>query len=350
MLVDDVLRCTVSENATVRAVAENLSASGLRLCLVTGTGERLLGIISDGDIRKGLLAGLSLDDPATAVMNTDFTSALEGTGYSQLSNLARGQKIVHVPLLDSERRLKGLFIDQAEPGLVMRDNTVVVMAGGLGMRLRPMTDSTPKPMLLVAGKPMVQHTIEALRAEGFRNFVLSVNYLAEQIEDYFGNGSAFGVSITYVKEESPLGTAGALSLLEGPFDSDLVVVNGDIFLSVKMSEMLAFHRANQATLTVGVKLLETQIPYGVTSLEGTKITEIQEKPVYRDFVNAGIYTLDSSVLATIPRGKHLDMTDLVAQFVERGSARAFPLHERWIDLGRPEDLERAEEAHATGSE
>lgn len=347
MLVDNVTQCSVQRDETARAVAENLSASGLRLCLVIDSGQRLLGVVSDGDIRKALLAGLSLEDAATVVMNANFTSAPADTEHLKLAKLARSRGIVHVPLLDTDGRVTGLFIDQPESGLVAQDNTVVIMAGGLGMRLRPMTDSTPKPMLPVAGKPMVQHTIEALSVEGFQNFVLSINYLGEQIEDYFGDGSAFGVSISYVKEESPLGTAGALSLLTGPFYSDVVVVNGDVFLSVKISEMLAFHRANQAAVTVGVKLLETQIPYGVASLEGTTITKIQEKPVYRDFVNAGIYTLDPAVLDTIPAGKHLDMTDLVAQFVDLGSVRAFPLHERWMDLGRPEDLRRAEEAHGS---
>lgn len=345
MLVHEVSHCVVPETATVKAVVQSLTSSGLRLSLVVNSEGLLVGIISDGDIRRGLLAGEGLDSPATAVMNTSFASAPSGTSPLELTRLARSREVTHLPLVGGGGRLAGLFIDQPQAESLPRENTVVIMAGGMGLRLRPLTENTPKPMLPVGGKPMVQHTIEALRSEGFSDFVLAVNYLGDQIESHFGDGSAFGVHITYVRESQPLGTGGALSLLDGNFDSPILVVNGDVMLSAKISEMLEFHHQSGGQLTVGVKLLETQIPYGVVDVEGTRILGIKEKPVYRDFVNAGVYVLDPELLGAVPRDEKFDMTDLLARVIESSVATAFPLHESWIDLGRHEDLVRARKEH-----
>ena len=345
MLVEDLSRCVVPEVATVKAVVESLTSSGLRLSLVVSPDGALLGIISDGDIRRGLLAGEGLDSPATAVMNLSFAFAPRETPISELKRIARAREVSHLPLVDQGGKLAGLFIDQPDELGAGRDNTVVIMAGGVGMRLRPLTENTPKPMLPVGGKPMVQHTIEALRSEGFASFVLAINYLGDQIESHFGDGSDFGVGITYVREAKPLGTGGALSLLEGNFQSPIVVVNGDVMLSARISEMLEFHNQSGGQLTVGVKLLETQIPYGVVDVEGSRILGIKEKPIYRDFVNAGVYVLNPALLGKVPHGEQFDMTDLLAQVIETSTATAFPLHESWIDLGRHEDLLRAREEH-----
>ena len=345
MLVDDVTLCVVSDSATVKDVVENLNNSGLRLCLVLTSDNSLLGVVSDGDVRRGLLAGEGLDSPVTAVFNRDFASAPLGTPTLQLIRLAREHEVSHLPIVDGRGKLEGLFIDRPERELSARDNAVVIMAGGMGLRLRPLTETTPKPMLPVGGKPMVQHTIESLRAEGFRDFVLAVNYLGDQIEQHFKDGAGLGVKISYVRETQPLGTGGALSLLEGVFQSPILVVNGDVMLSAKISEMLDFHIQSAADLTVGVKLIETQIPYGVVDVGNGRISGISEKPVYRDFVNAGVYVLNPGLIAEVPRDVKFDMTDLLAQVIETSHAIAFPLHESWIDLGRPEDLVRARRDH-----
>jgi dTDP-glucose pyrophosphorylase len=345
VLVDDVSRCVVPEAATVKSVVENLTSSGLRLSLVVGPDGALLGIVSDGDIRRGLLAGEGLESPASAVMNRSFAFAPSETAASELKRVVRSREVSHLPLVDQDGKLAGLFIDQPDERGTGRDNTVVIMAGGLGMRLRPLTENTPKPMLPVGGKPMVQHTIEALRSEGFANFVLAINYLGDQIETHFGDGSDFGVDISYVREAQPLGTGGALSLLKGKFQSPILVVNGDVMLSAKISEMLDFHNQSGGELTVGVKLLETQIPYGVVDVDGSRILGIKEKPVYRDFVNAGVYVLNPGLLSQVPHDEKFDMTDLLAQVIQTSAATAFPLHESWIDLGRHEDLIRAREEH-----
>ncbi len=341
MLVDDVSRCVVPEAATVKSVVENLNSSGLRLSLVVGPEGALLGIVSDGDIRRGLLAGEGLESPATTVMNAVFASAVNGTATSELTRVARAREVTHLPLVDEEGKLAGLFIDQPDGETATRNNSVVIMAGGMGLRLRPLTENTPKPMIPIGGKPMVQHTIEALRAEGFVNFILAINYLGDQIEEHFGDGSGLGVRITYVKEEQPLGTGGALSLLEGAFTSPIVVINGDVLLSARLTDMLNYHHSHSADITVGVKVLDTQIPFGVIELEGNQIVAMQEKPVYRDFVNAGVYVLEPSVVGSVPAAVRLDMPDLVAEWLGRRKVFAYPMHESWRDLGHIEDLELA---------
>lgn len=341
MLVNDVSGCVVSGSATVKEVVENLTRSGLRICLLVDSDKRLVGIVSDGDIRRGLLAGAGLDSPATKVMNAHYATASTGTAVSELTRIVRLREVSHLPLIDEDGRLAGLFIDQPDGEGVARENTVVIMAGGMGLRLRPLTENTPKPMLPVGGKPMVQHTIESLRAEGFVNFVLAINYLGDQIEGHFGDGSDFGVRITYVKEEQPLGTGGALSLLKGTFTSPLVLINGDVLLSARLSAMLDYHTAHSADITVGVKVLDTQIPFGVVGLEGDHIVAMREKPVYRDFINAGVYVLQPEVVGSVGVATPLDMPDLVLEWLGRRKVFAYPMHESWRDLGHVEDLERA---------
>ena len=350
MLVDDVSRCCVTEWATVKDVVESLTSSGLRLCLVVGADNTVLGIVSDGDIRRGLLVGAGLDSPAKTVMNASFASAQNGTAVSELTRLARSHEVTHLPLLDGEGKLAGLFIDQPDGEAAARDNTVVIMAGGMGLRLRPLTENTPKPMIPLGGKPMVQHTIESLRAEGFVNFVLAINYLGDQIEEHFGDGSGLGVRITYLKEKQPLGTGGALSLLQGAFTSPIVLINGDVLLSARLTEMLSYHHAHSADITVGVKVLDTQIPFGVIELEGNHIVAMHEKPVYRDFVNAGVYVLEPSIVDSVSPSERLDMPDLVGEWLSRRKVFAYPMHESWRDLGRIEDLERARQDYDSKDE
>jgi dTDP-glucose pyrophosphorylase/CBS domain-containing protein len=350
VLVDDVSGLCVTGSASVKDGAESHQISAVRLCLVVGADNTVLGIVSDGDIRRGLLAGAGLDSPATTVMNASFESAPSGTAVSELTLLARSREVTHLPLVDEEGKLVRLFIDQPDGEVAARDNTVVIMAGGMGLRLRPLTESTPKPMLPVGGKPMVQHTIESLRAEGFANFVLAINYLGDQIEEHFGDGSGLGVRITYVKEEQPLGTGGALSLLEGAFTSPIVVINGDVLLSARLTEMLNYHHSHSADITVGVKVLDTQIPFGVIELEGNHIVAMQEKPVYRDFVNAGVYVLEPPVVRSVAPEVRLDMPDLVVGWLGRRNVFAYPMHEPWRDLGHIEDLESARQDYERRSE
>jgi dTDP-glucose pyrophosphorylase len=340
----------VPDSASLKDAIENLTASGLKISFVVDAHHVLVGIVADGDVRRALLAGGSLDSPVVSVMNTDFAFGATLTDLATLRNVARAQGVTHLPVVNQARVPEGLFIDEPSSDSVSRDNTVVIMAGGMGLRLRPLTEHTPKPMLSVAGKPMVQHTIEALRLEGFVKFVIAINYLGEQIEDYFGDGSTFGVELSYVKEDEPLGTGGALSLISDSFTSPILVVNGDVLMSARLSSMVDYHFEHHADITVGVKVLDTQIPFGVVEIDESRITGIQEKPIYRDFVNAGVYVIEPAVLGRLTRGARIDMPDLVSEWITAGKVLAFPMHEAWRDLGHLEDLEIARKHYESKGE
>lgn len=338
MIIEDLRLHQILPTASVRDAIANLTQSGLLLALVVDDQRRLLGVVGDGDIRRGLLAGYSLDDPVQAIMNERFRSAPVGMDFVALVELCRREGVGRVPLIDEEGQVQGLFIEDKIGSEKKRGNIVFVMAGGRGVRLGALTETKPKPMIPIAGKPMLQHVLEALREDGFTHFVFSVNYLAEQIIDFFGDGRRFGVEVTYVKESEPLGTAGSLSLLAEIPDTPMVVINGDLLLSVSVGEMLDFHSTSQSQITVGVKMLESTLPYGVVELDGGRIVKILEKPVRRDFINAGIYVLEPGILKILKPSQKIDMTDIISALVETQKASAFPIHEDWMDLGTPGNL------------
>jgi dTDP-glucose pyrophosphorylase len=343
MVNAEVSDITLPESATIRDVIECLDRSPIKMALVVNTAGVLVATATDGDVRRGLLAGHNLEDRLSEIARREFISAGQDAPASERETKLVAHGISFLPILDVEGRVVDLHSSLKVPAHETLPNTVVIMAGGLGMRLRPMTETTPKPMLPVAGKPMLQHIVEGLRNEGFLDIVVSINYLGHQIQEYFGDGAAFGVNISYVSEEKPLGTGGALSLLGREFSEPLVVMNGDVLMSARVSDLVRYHYENGAEVTVGVKILETQIPFGVMSLDGARIVGVEEKPTYRDYVNAGIYVINPSVLKEIPEGERFDMPNVLAPRIGTPKALAFPLHESWIDLGRPADLNRAEQ-------
>ena len=340
----DLRQWSMVEPELVRDVVEIIDKYGHGTVFVTDDHGILQAAVTDGDVRRGLLAGYGLDSPASCVFNTDFFALVEGVGSDLMDSARANPGVREIPVLDSDGRLVCVQFRPHIGGPASRENTVVIMVGGKGSRLRPLTNEVPKPLLPVAGKPMLQHIIENLRGEGFSDIVLAINYLGEQIENYFQNGSAFGVNIRYVKEDDALGTAGALSLLRQPFSSPIVVMNGDIVLAASVGKMVDYHLEKQAKITIGAKVFETTIPFGVLSMEGLVVRTIEEKPTHRDFVNAGVYVLDARVLESLPTNRVTDMPDLIMQNVRDGGVVAFPMYENWADLGRPEDLMRANEA------
>jgi NDP-sugar pyrophosphorylase family protein len=224
----------------------------------------------------------------------------------------------------------------------MRPNSLVIMAGGLGTRMRPHTETVPKPMLLVAGKPLLEHIIERAKAEGFRHFILAIQYLGHLIESHFGNGDRLQVRIDYLREPIPLGTAGALGLLSPAPNSAFVVTNGDVLSDIRYGELLDFHARHAAVATMAVRLHEWQHPFGVVQTRGIDIIGFEEKPVARTHINAGIYALSPEALQPIGQNTHIDMPALFEQLqVEGKRTVAFPMHEPWLDVGRPDDLTRA---------
>ena len=299
--------------------------------------------MTDGDVRRALLSGHGLDSPAGTAFNTEFLALDDGGDWGQITAQGAIQGFSEYPVVDSDGHLVCVEVLGHSGESVARDNTVVIMVGGKGMRLRPLTEETPKPLLLVGEKPILQHIIDSLRDEGFSDIVLAINYLGEQIETYFQDGSGFGVQIRYVKEDQALGTAGALSLLEEPISSPIVVMNGDLVLAASVGRMVDYHRDKQATITVGAKVVETTIPFGVLSTRGLVVEGIAEKPTYRDLVNAGVYVLDSEIFASLSANQIIDMPELILENVDEGQVVAYPMHETWADLGRPADFARAKD-------
>jgi len=327
----------------VRDVVEVINKFGLRAVFVIDSDSRLQASVTDGDVRRALLEGHSLDSPVATVLNRNFIALADGGNWAQITAQGASRGLSEYPVLDSEGHLVCVEVQAHGGDNIPRNNTVVIMAGGKGMRLRPLTESTPKPLLHVAGKPILQHIINNLRDEGFYDIVLSINYLGEQIESYFRDGSGFGVAIRYLREDRALGTAGALALLKEPISSPIVVMNGDLVLAASVAKMVDYHVDKQATMTVGAKILETKIPFGVLSTDGFVLHGIEEKPTHRDLVNAGVYVLNAEVFASVSAARVTDMPELILKNVRGGAVIAYPMHETWVDLGHPADFSRADE-------
>jgi NDP-sugar pyrophosphorylase family protein len=300
--------------------------------------------VTDGDIRRAILHGQPLATPVREIMNANPRFAMAGTPPTELARVLRLLKINQLPLLDDAGRVIDLFVIAPTTSFVPRANRVVLMAGGLGKRLRPLTETVPKPMLPIGGKPILQLIIESFARQGFSNFTLSVNYLEGQIRRHFEDGSRWNVSIDYVADDmDSLGTAGSLRLLEKPPTEPFIVMNGDILTSINFHNLLSFHEEHGSVATMAVFEHKVDIPFGVVDIADHRIAAIREKPTQYFFVNAGIYVLNKEVLELVPTDRAFDMPTLFETLAARGRRpMAFPIWEPWLDIGRPEDLERAQ--------
>ena len=319
-----------------------MNDSGLQIVLILDDHDTLLGTVTDGDIRRGLLRGLSFSDPIERVMRRNSLVVPPEMSRDLVLQLMHANRYLQIPVVDQNHKVVGLhFWDEiTEP--VDRPNLVVIMAGGLGTRLRPHTEACPKPMLPVAGKPMLEHIIERAKKEGFVNYILSIQYLGHIVEDYFGNGDRLGVRIDYVREQKPLGTAGALGNLNPRPVAPFIVTNGDVLSDIRYSELLDFHRRHSAVATMAVRLYEWQHPFGVVQTQGVDIVGFEEKPIARTHINAGIYALSPEALSTMKPNTHYDMPAVFEKLQAEGKRTvAYPMHEPWLDVGRPDDLSRA---------
>lgn len=332
-------KISVGLNAPLSAAIACIDASGGEIALVIDADGRLAGTITDGDIRRGILRGLNLETPASAVMNVHPRSAPHTASAADVMSKMHAEQVLQMPVVDAVGVVVGIQFAKAYARNDINRHKVVIMAGGLGTRLRPFTETVPKPMIEVGGRPILETIIERLRAQGFNQVVLSLNHLAEIIIDHFGDGSRFGVEITYVQETQRLGTAGALSLLP-PQDLPLVVMNGDILTSVNFGQLLSFHYEHGAQATMGLNRYQYQLAYGVVEVKDWHITSFAEKPVYDFFINAGIYVVSPEALAKVPVGQYFDMPSLFALLAPERRV-AFPIHEYWLDIGRHEDLAKA---------
>ncbi len=323
-----------------------LERSGLQIAMVVDGDGGLLGTLTDGDIRRGLLRGDDLASPIEGLVQRSPLVVNPELGLETVLKLMKANRIHQLPVVDGERRVVGLHVWDALTAPADRPNTMVIMAGGKGTRLRPHTENCPKPMLPVGDRPMLQHIIERAAADGFRHFVLAINYLGHMVEDHFGDGASLGVAIHYLREDQPLGTGGALALLNPRPEEAMIVTNGDVMADIRYSEVLDFHRRHGAAATMAVRTHEWQHPYGVVNTQGMEITGFEEKPVMRTRVNAGIYALEPAVLDHLDHGAHCDLPTLVERAMAAGRrAIIFPMHEPWLDVGRPADLKRARDLH-----
>lgn len=345
----------VSPLCSVRDVMECIDRGARGIALVLDDERHLIATVTDGDIRRAILAGMDLNLPATVLIEQrepPFDSPITapaGTDDPALLHMMAGTSVRHIPLVDESGRV----IDVADLSELVREYELplqaVVMAGGYGTRLRPLTDGLPKPMLPVGDKPLLELIVEQLRDVGIRQVNLATHYKGDIIAEHFKDGRDFGVDIRYVREDEPLGTAGALSLLEES-DQPLLVINGDILTRVDFRAMLNFHRDHNADLTVAVRQYEFRVPYGVIETDGVAITGISEKPVVRQFINAGIYLLNPSVQRLIPNGRPYDIPDLIGHLLQSGRpVVCFPVREYWLDIGKTDQYDQAKADVASGS-
>ncbi len=341
----------VGEGATLRDALERMTRSGGQIALIVDGDARLLGLMTDGDVRKAILRGAGLDAKVEEVMNRTPVVARAGLSREEALVLMRSRSIRHVPVLDKRRavvdllRLEDLLAPPPPVGA-----RAVVMAGGEGRRLLPLTESTPKPMLRVGGKPILELLIERLRQSGVVEVLLALRHKSEMIRAHLGDGARLGVRIEYVEESEPLGTMGALPLVRERLDVPFFVVNGDILTKCDFRAMWEFHRSRRgAAMTVGVSVHQVDIPYGEFTLRDARVLHVEEKPRKEFPVNAGIYVVEPSVVDLIPRGSYCDATDLIRLLVARGEhVAAYIIREYWLDVGRHGDFEKANRDVAEG--
>lgn len=336
------LQAILPVNATIGEVICNLDLVAIKIVLIVSEDGRLVGTISDGDIRRALLKGLNLNSPIDNVIHRNALVVPPELDRELVKQLMVANKIHQIPVVDAKHSVVGLHLWDEIAISVARENEMVIMAGGKGTRMRPHTENCPKPLLEVAGKPMLEHIINRAKLDGFSNFSIAIHYLGHMIEDYFGNGDRFGVRIKYLREKSPLGTAGALKLIK-PYPSvPFVVTNGDLITDIRYDELLDFHTRQAAVATMAVRSHEWQHPFGVVQIKGLEIIGFQEKPIMYSNINAGVYVLEPEALNLLNDNEYCDMPTLFERL--QGNLHrtiAYPMHEPWLDVGRPDDLKIA---------
>lgn len=332
----------LSPSTTIRKALEIIDVGAMKLALVVNEDDRLIGTLSDGDIRRGLLSGLGMEDIISDIYNKKPTVCRITDPKDIVIETAVSRRIYQIPLIDEDGRVVKLAeIDH----LIKKEklpNPVVIMAGGKGQRLMPLTENTPKPMLKVGGKPMLEIILGRLHQQGFNDIYIAINYKGDQIKEYFGDGRMIGLNITYLEETQAMGTAGALSLISKLNDFPTLVMNGDILTNVNFENLIDFHNRANSEATMCIREYGLEVPYGVVKLNKNNIVAIEEKPVQQFYVNAGIYVLNTSVIQNLTKGARIDMTTVFENLVEQKlNTLSFPIREFWMDIGKHEDYNRA---------
>ena len=336
----------LKQNATIKEALGIIDSGAMQIALVVDDKDKLLGTLTDGDIRRGILRGLDLDSSIETIVFKEPAIAKISSTKEEILKIALSKKLHQIPIVDDN----GIVLDLKEiEELVepkIKTNRVILMVGGLGTRLRPLTQDTPKPMLKVGNKPILQTIVEKFAEYGFVNITMCVNFNASIIRDYFGDGKEFGVNIDYVLEQKRMGTAGALSLLKERPSEPFFVMNGDLLTNVNFEHIFNYHMLNKATATMCVREYDYEVPYGVVKMNDNKIIEIAEKPVQKFFVSAGIYMLSPEILDLIPKNEFYDMPALFEKLIKLSkNVISFPIREYWLDIGRMEEYQRANEEY-----
>ncbi len=334
----------LTEASTIREALQIIDKGAVKFAIVVDKDDKLLGTITDGDIRRAILNGKTLDCSIQNIYFTNPTVVHVNNTKEEVINLCANKKIYQIPVVDGDNRVVSIKILDELLKPQEYKNKVILMVGGLGTRLRPLTDKTPKPMLPVGGKPILQTIVEKFVSYGFVNIIMCVGYKSNIIEDFFEDGSRFGANIEYIKEKKRMGTAGALTLLsetQKPTEP-FFVMNGDLLTNVNFENMLEFHLSTNAKATMCVREYDFQVPYGVVNIEDGKIKSVEEKPVHKFYVSAGIYMLDDACIDMIPENEFYDMPTLFEEMIKNeDNAVSFPIREYWLDIGRMDEYEKA---------
>lgn len=329
-------------SSTIKEALKIIDSGAMQIAIVVDEDGKLIGTITDGDIRRGLLNGLDLNSLIEPIIYKNPTVAKISDTKEEILKKALAKKLHQIPVVDDENRVLGIKEIEELVSPTLKPNKVVLMVGGLGTRLRPLTENTPKPMLMVGNKPILQTIVEKFAEYGFVNIVMCVNYKSNVIQDYFKDGSEFGVNIEYILETQRMGTAGALSLLGTVPSEPFFVMNGDLLTNVNFEHLYHYHLSNNAMATMCVREYDFQVPYGVVNIQDSKIISIKEKPIQKFFVSAGIYMLNPEAIKHIDKNEFFDMPTLFEKLIIFGeNTLSFPIREYWLDIGRMEEYERA---------
>jgi dTDP-glucose pyrophosphorylase len=340
----DIKNICIKSDAPIIEAMKIIEVFPAKIALVVDSNFKLVGTVTDGDVRRGLIKNVSVSDRIFTIMNQNPTVFYENYNPEEVRKVFSQKKISQVPILNKQKQVIEIVLSEILNESFVKDNHVVLMAGGLGTRLGSLTADCPKPMLKIGDKPILETVLENLKEHGFKKFHISVNYKAEMIEDYFGDGSKFGVEISYIREKERMGTAGSLSLINKDVSKPILVMNGDVLTKVNFSQFLDNHEKNNYKASMCVRKYDLQVPFGVVNVDQSYIVGLEEKPTQSFFVNAGIYLLNSEVIRYVPDDTYFDMPTLFNLLISRHakSAGVFLIHEYWLDVGRKDDFNKAQ--------
>ncbi len=342
MGIKDIINIFIKAEDSIKIAMAAIDRGARGIALIVDDEQRLLGTVTDGDVRRAILRGVSLEEPVKAIMNSHYTFVSPDYSRTFITTIFQTRGIMQIPVLDDEMRVVDIIFYHDFFDDTAKENWAIIMAGGLGTRLHPLTQEVPKPMLRVGAKPIIETIIDQLKSYGYMNIVLCLNYKADIIRNYFQDGTNFGVNIKYVSERKRLGTAGALKLAREYISKPFFVLNGDILTKLNFEQFMQFHVNNGNSITIGTKQYEIQIPYGVVDLKDEKVVNLKEKPCSSYFISGGMYCLDPETIDRIPEDEYFDITQLISEYLDAGrKVGSFPITEYWMDIGQIDDYNQA---------